>query len=116
MLGDLESRVPTLDVPHDAAVPGWASALDEPLMGQLALFGDRWLRPGRVRMAIADALFDDARLELADGRNRFPADSFLVRETERPAGLAKRLADAMATTPHVRACAGYGRHPAPFRS
>ena len=100
---DIESRVPTLDVPHDAAVPGWASALDEPLAGQLALFGDRWLRLGRVRMAIAEARFDDARLDSPNVRNRFPADSFLVREAERTAGLAKRLPDAMAATPHTRA-------------
>jgi tetratricopeptide (TPR) repeat protein len=76
---------------------------DEALPGQIALFGDRWVRLSSARRAISEARFDDARRVLAETKKRFPTDAFVVRGAQRAGRCAKQLAQALAASPNERA-------------
>jgi hypothetical protein len=90
--------------PAEPEPTAWPEAPDI-LPGQLHLFSDRAVRLGRARIALAEARLDDARVELAELKRRFPDDPFLTREAARAAKLSRRLTAALVSPPGERPAA-----------
>ncbi len=95
---------PAPDEPDEPAGP----APSDVLPGQIHLFGDRTVRFGRARAAIAEGRLDDARRDLLALKKRFPDDALLAREAARTTKLARAFAAALAASPDARPAALLG--------
>ena len=95
-------EAPPEEIPEEVEDLPWPEP-SSVLPGQLHLFGDRAVRLGRARAAIAEARLADARRELGELKKRFPDDPHLAREAARVTKLARRFEAALASPPDARA-------------